>query len=207
MKQGKKKQSRKQPQIRGKGDYTFENTITDPIKRIEAKVDHLEKSVNKKASIKGAASTVGRTLGNFVNQGDLGAMAGETLAKLFGHGDYTVKSNSLIPHPGQTLPKFSSHQRGTRITEREYIGDIYSGALANGSSVFLNSAFSINPTNAATFPWLSTIAALYDQWEPHGIVFEFVSTSSEYNGTNQSLGTVIMSTDYDVNDPLFVTKQ
>lgn len=207
MKQGKKKQSRKQPQIRGKGDYTFENTITDPIKRIEAKVDHLEKSVNKKASVKGAASTVGRTLGNFVNQGDLGAMAGETLAKLFGHGDYTVKSNSLIPHPGQNLPKFASSHRGTRIVEREYIGDIVSGPLSGTSSAFSNVNFPINPTNPQVFPWLSTIASLFDQWEPNGLVFEFVSTSSEYNGVNQSLGTVIMATDYDINDPLYISKQ
>lgn len=203
----KNKANKKTSRIRGKGDYTIENSIPEPLKRIEAKVDHLERSINKKASVKSAASTVGRTLGNFVNQGDMGALAGETLAKLFGHGDYTVKSNSLIPHPGQTLPKFSSANRGTRIVEREYIGDIFSGTLSSGSTVFSNSSYSISPTNAGTFPWFSTVAALYDQWEPHGIVFEFVSTSSEYNGTNQALGTVILATDYDPTDPMFATKQ
>lgn len=210
MKQIKKnKQSRKQNKIRGKGDYTVENSISDPIKRIEAKVDHIERSVNKKASAKGAASTIGRTLGNFVNQGDMGALAGETLAKLFGHGDYTVKSNSLIPQPGQqqVMPKFASNKRGTRIIEREYIGDIVSGALSGSSTAFNLVNYPINPTNPNVFPWLSTIASLYDQWEPNGVVFEFVSTSSEFNGANQALGAVIMATDYDLQDPLFTSKQ
>lgn len=207
MKQIKSNKQSRKTRIKGRGDYTVENSISDPIKRIEAKVDHIEKSVNRKASAKGAASTIGRTLGNFVNQGDMGALAGETLAKLFGHGDYSVKSNSLIPHPGQHLPKFSSNHRGTRIIEREYIGDIVSGALSGTSSAFFNVNYPINPTNPQVFPWLSTIASLYDQWEPNGIVFEFVSTSSEYNGVNQALGTVIMATDYDIQDPLFTSKQ
>lgn len=205
MKQNKPKN--RKPKIKGRGDYTIEDSITDPIKRIEAKINHIEKSVNKKATPKGAATTIGRALGNFVNQGDIGALAGETLAKLFGHGDYTVKSNSLIPHPGQTLPKFSTNRRGTRITEREFIGDVRSGPLSGTSTSFNNVPFRINPLNSNTFPWLSTIAALYDQWEPHGIVFEFVSTSSEYNGANQSLGAVILATDYDMNDSLYANKQ
>jgi hypothetical protein len=91
--------------------------------------------------------------------------------------------------------------------EREYIGDIYSGPLVGGSTAFDNRPFKINPTNALCFPWLSIIASQYDQWEPNGIVFEFVSTSSEYNGASQALGTVIMSTDYDILDAPYTTKQ
>lgn len=205
-------QLRRRRSIKGRGDYSEEvKSIPKPLVRLEAKIDHLERSlVHTTPKITNAASTIGRTLGNFVNQGDLGALAGESLAKFFGHGDYKVKSNSLINGPisGPNPPKFGSHgKRGTRVMEREYIGDIVSGALVNGQSTFTNQSFRINPTDRSSFPWLSTIANQYDQWEPHGIVYEFVSTSSSYNGTSQALGTVVMATDYDVFDAVYPSKQ
>jgi len=176
--------------------------------RIEAKIDHLEKSINKKPSIAGTASTVGRALGGLVGQGDLGSLAASQLAKMFGHGDYLVKTNSLMTSlSGPSLPKFGSNgTRGTRIREREYLGDIFAGTLVSGATAFSSSNYPINPTNPKTFPWLSNLADLFDQWEPHGIVFEFVTTSSEYNGSSQALGTVIMATDYDPYDPLYSSK-
>jgi len=201
----------RRPQLRGKGDYTTENSIQDPAKRLEAKIDHLESSINRKMTPKTVASTTGRALGSLVGMGDLGSLAGESLAKLFGHGDFEVKNNSLIKAvatDGPIVPRFSSHgKRGTRIVEREYLGDVFCGPLSGGSTSFTNQSYIINPTNSSTFPWLSIIASQYDQWEPHGIVFEFVSTSSEYNGSSQALGTVILSTDYDVLDAPYTSKQ
>lgn len=208
----KRRASTRKVVLKGKGDYS-QAVMSMPagVGRLESKIDHLEKALVKTTpTIKGAAATIGRTLGNFVNQGDLGALAGSSLAKLFGHGDYTVKSNSLMgTKVGPTLPKFDKDgRRGTRITEREFLGDVRAGfQLSSGSTSFSNSVFPLNVTSSTTFPWLSTIAQQYDQWEPHGIVFEFVSTSSSYNGTNQALGTVIMATDYDITDPPFSTKQ
>lgn len=207
-----KQQQRRRRSLRGRGDYSEDvKSIPKPLNRLEAKIDHLERSlVHTTPKIAHAASTLGRTLGNFVNQGDLGALAGESLAKFFGHGDYKVKMNSLVNGPlsGPNPPKFGkAGRRGTRIMEREFIGDIFSGDLVSGSSVFTNIPYRINPTDRNTFPWLSTIANQYDQWEPNGIVFEFVSTSSSYNGSSQALGTVIMATDYDVFDALYPSKQ
>jgi len=144
-------------------------------------------------------------------QGDLGALAGEGLARLFGHGDYrtAIKGNSLMAGvSGSSVPKFQGDgKRGVRLTEREILGNIVSGSLVTGSSVFTNQSFNLNPTDPSTFPWLSKIANLFDQWDPHGIVFEFHTTSSTFNGTSQALGAVIMATDYDVNDPKYVSKQ
>jgi len=208
----KKSSSRKRrAALKGSGDYTTENSIREPMARLEAKLDHIEKSVNKVANPKTIASTAGRALGSLVGMGDLGGLAGETIAKLFGHGDFEVKSNSImkgVEMDGPVVPKFTQHgKRGTRIVEREYLGDIVSGALVGGATAFTNTAYAINPTNAQAFPWLSTVAQQFDQWEPHGMVFEFVSTSSEYNGASQALGTVIMSTDYDSLDLPFTSKQ
>lgn len=208
----RKKRATRAKGLRGKGDYTSgEDSIKDQAHRLEAKIDHLEKSINKKATVRSVAGTVGRALGGLVGQGDLGSLAGDSLAKLFGHGDFSVTSNSLFPSSSNfqssVVPKFSTHKRGTRIVEREFVGTVSSGSLVGGVSEFFNTSYSINPADSATFPWLHTLASQYDQWEPNGIVFEFISTSSEYNGANQALGVVIMATDYDVMDPLYTNKQ
>lgn len=209
------KKNNSKPTARGRGDYDITTkSIPEPLKRLEAKLDHLEKAlVHKTPGVSSAASSIGRTLGNFVNQGDLGALAGSQLAKWFGHGDYQVKSNSLMKGlgapgvAGPNPPTFSKHgRRGTRITEREFLGDIYSSTLVSGSSQFNVSSYDINPTDQRTFPWLSNIALGFDQWEPHGIIFEFVSTSSEFNGSSQALGTVVMATEYDSADATYSSK-
>jgi hypothetical protein len=205
------KKTPKKAVLRGKGDYSSEiMNITDPMRRLEGKIDHLEKSLVKNPLSKGgAAKSVGRLLGGLVGQGDLGEFAGSSLAKLFGHGDYHVSSNSLIKNTsGISGAKFvNDGSRGTRIIEREFIGNIASGPVSVGSSIFELQSYILNPTNSHAFPWLSQVAHLYDQWEPHGIVFEFISTSSEFNGTTQALGAVIMATDYDPYDPLYANKQ
>jgi hypothetical protein len=195
--------------IRGNGDYTVATkAIKNPLARVESKIDHLEsKLVRDLISKSRAAETVGRTLGNFAGQGDLGALAGSQLAKFFGHGDYSVKSNSLMKGAPVRGNSFGSGKRGTRFTEREYLGDIVSGPLTSGSTDFSVQNFPLNPTNLVTFPWLARVASLYDQWEPNGIVFEFISTSSEFNGASQALGAVIMATDYDGYDPTYISKQ
>jgi hypothetical protein len=185
---------------------------SNAFKRVEKKIDHLERSlVHKTPSLGKGASLAGRALGSMVGQGDLGAMAGEGLSKLFGWGDYrvAVKGNSLMSGiSGNTVPKFvGDGKRGVRLTEREFIGNILSGAASGSSTVFDNHSYPLNPTNSTTFPWLSRIANLFDQWEPHGIVFEFHTTSSTFNGTSQALGAVIMATDYDNYDPAYSTKQ
>lgn len=198
--------------LRGRGDYSEEiKNNPKPFPRLEAKIDHLERSlVHATPNVNKAASSAGRALGSMFGQGDLGALAGGSLAKLFGHGDYSVKSNTLMSSmlSGPTVPAFSNKgRRGVRITEREFLGDIVSGALVSGSTVFTNTSFPIIPTDPNTFPWLSVIASNFDQWEPLGIVFEFVSTSSEFNGANQSLGSVILATEYDVRDSNYTSKQ
>jgi hypothetical protein len=205
-----KSRANRPARLRGRGDYSTEITaITNPISRLESKIDHLEKKLVKNPMSKSnAAATIGRTLGNFAGQGDLGELAGSTLAKWFGHGDYHVKTNSLMGPSSTVGATFSKEgRRGTRIMEREYIGDITSGPLSGGSTAFDITGFNLNPTDVTTFPWLSRVASLYDQWEPNGIVFEFISTSSDFNGASQALGAVVMATDYDSFDPPYTSKQ
>lgn len=198
-KTGKKKaQASARASLRGRGDYTVEDR--EMLKSISQRIPDLR------------LSKVGKKVGSLVGMGETGERVGSAMEKLFGFGDYEVKTNSLM-HASSNMqanhvPYFSkSGKRGVRVTEREYIGDIFAGGtVVSGSTTFDIRTFRINPGNAATFPWLSYIAAEFDQWEPLGIVFEFVSTSSDYNGTSQALGTVVMATEYDPNDSAYANK-
>nr|UJQ92872.1 MAG: putative capsid protein [Narnaviridae sp.] len=160
----------------------------------------------------GPYATVGRDIGSLMGFGDVGERVGGTVGRLFGKGDYALRTNSLIssygmPSAGPSPPSFyKDGKRSVRIVEREYIGEVLSGTLSGGSTVFTNSSFRINPGDTATFPWLSQVANQFEQWEPNGIVFEFRSTSSEFNGTTQSLGVVVLATDYDARDAPYGTK-
>lgn len=187
--------------------------MSNPMKKIADKIDNLERAFEKnpgsmrKGAVKALSSSAGRTIGALVGQADLGAKAGSQLAKLFGHGDYEIKANSLMKNVATGSAFSKEGKRGTRIIEREYIGDVFSGTLSGSTTGFSKTTYNVNPTNSLAFPWLSTIANQYDQWEPHGIVFEFVSTSSEFNGVSQALGAVIMASDYDAYDPDYLSKQ
>jgi len=200
------------PKIRGRGDYEVEPTpkgLSSALSRIEGKVD---RALHPPAS--SLARMGGRALGSLIGQGDLGATAGDALSKWMGYGDYNIVSNSLVPGKqpnglaaGSNPVEFYRHgKRGTRVIEREYVCDIKSGALSGSASVFTNQSFRINPADPATFPWLSSVAQGYEEYEILGMIFEFKSTSSTFNGASQALGTVIMSTDYDPVDAPYSTK-
>lgn len=152
------------------------------------------------------ASRAGRKIGRFVGD-EFEKRAKPYLQPLFsffGSGDYTLKANSLVDGGGSTNQAMvvASGGREVRIQFREYLGDVISAP--NGA--FDIRAYSINPGLATSFPWLNAIANQFDQWQPHGIVYEFKSTSSEYV-SQQSLGSVIMATEYDVYDDPFTSKQ
>ncbi len=192
------------PLVVGKGDYTTADR--DAIKSLQTAVAKLDKKIPE---ISGGS--IGKSVGKLFGRPELGEKLGSGLASVFGFGDYDIKSNSLVKAAGNmsaaSVPMFGKDgKRGVRITEREFLGDVRSGTLVGAATAFTNTTFRVNPADSATFPWLSTIATMFDQYEPHGIVFEYVATSSEYNGTSQALGTVILAADYDVTDTAYTNK-
>lgn len=135
--------------------------------------------------------------------GPTGAMFGSSLgdwgANVLGMGDYEVKSNTLLE--GNGVPKMHATKRGVSITHREFLGDI------SGSTGFVTRNYTINPGSQNTFPWLSQIAAQFQSYRLKGMLFEFNSTSADaLNSVNTALGTVIMSSQYNVALPPFVNK-
>lgn len=109
------------------------------------------------------------------------------------------------------MPSFGkgTHPDSILVRHREYLRDLNTGVFTpDGGDVPDITSYRLNPTDATTFPWLSPIARRFQQWRPHGIVFELVSASgAAVASTNAALGTFSMATQYDVLAAAFSTKQ
>lgn len=142
----------------------------------------------------------------------LGTAAGGVISRITGSGDYKIgpvkPSYNTIVNTSD-VPKFKSKGPSNVICHREYIGDVFSGGTLSGTFTnFETTSYNINPALPGTFPWLSTVAAQYEEYIIHGMVFEFKSTSADaLNSTNTALGVVIMGTQYNASSPTFETKQ
>ncbi len=198
--------------LKGKGDYVDDQLAMLPsgnsdVRAIRDEIRRLRADVSAGATLRRA----GETLGGAFGFGSAGRRLGGAVSSLLGHGDYAIKVNSLMgKYPAESGPAgptpafFAKRGKwGTRVVEREYIGDIVTSATTGAFSI---GNYSINPGQFKTFPWLSTVAQQFEEYEFLGLVFEFVSTSASYGGgSSQALGAVAMVTDYDALDPTFTS--
>lgn len=161
-----------------------------------AAVNKLMREVDMSRPAESAGEALGKRLGSF---------AGKLLGRITGTGDYTadLPTGGTVIEDAQ-VPQFikTENARETRIRHREFVGNVYASATAGQ---FTNKSYSLNPGNVDMFPWLAGIAQHYDQWEPHGAVVIFKTLTSTY-AASQSLGTVVIASDYDVYDPAYTTK-
>lgn len=129
-----------------------------------------------------------------------GSVAGKLISRITGFGDYKVNSNTVLSNSAP--PSFTSNGDGMHISHREFIGDI------SGSTAFSLGTLPVNPAFPATFPWLSQIAAYFEEYKFLGLVFEFRPTSgSAVSSTSSALGVVVYATNYDAASPSFTSKQ
>lgn len=151
---------------------------------------------------------LGQAVGNMAG-GPVGGIVGQRVGqfiqdRISGMGEYHVNHNALMTD--SLPPTFGGDDGGIRITHSEFIKTI------TGSVDFKNHSYEIAPAinagNDELFPWLSRIAGGFDNFQFEGLVFEF-KTSSGYavSGDNPALGMVMMATQYDVIDPLFVDRK
>ena len=131
--------------------------------------------------------------------GPPGAAAGAVLARVTGYGDYTVTNNSLHKNgsvvSGGVVPQFANKgPTGTRITHREFIGNV---VVPPTPSSFSSTNYLMQPGDPSTFPWFNALATNYQAWKLHGAVYSFKSLASEYSSTS-ALGKVVLSTNYNV---------
>lgn len=133
----------------------------------------------------------------------MGDAAGGLFHKITGIGDYEDQKLMGIQTGGGSVTRgavFGSGQDSVVITKREFLADIKS------TISFSNQAFPINPGLVETFPWLSNMASLFEQWVPMGILFEFESQSGNaFSSTNNALGNIAMTIEYNPQQPNFGT--
>lgn len=153
---------------------------------------------------------IGGTVGTMINPGfgtliggTMGRAAGNLFHNITGYGDYEIKDNLFL---NGRLPEFAniSTGGGTVIRFQEYLGDIITSPTAGAFNL---TSYMINAAQENTFPFLSAIAAQYEQYEFEGLVFEFRSTSANaLNSTNTALGSVMLCTEYNSGNPNFASK-
>jgi hypothetical protein len=152
-----------------------------------------------------AGAITGAALGKMFNLPLLkgvGKWLGSGIGTIFGSGDYTIqgpepKYNVLVD-PGQ-VPQFAGKGKGNVICHREFIANI------EPTTDFTNRVYPINPGSAKTFPWLHAVAAHYQEYKIHGMIFEFKSYITDYV-TGGSPGFVVMATNYNVREQPYRTK-
>jgi len=219
----KKKGNKPPARISGGGDYSS-------LARSAAKQAVAAAGTQQAQKIgESIGKSIGKAIGSKIGMGEqggaiggkLGRMAtsalGRQLQRLIGRGDYAIEGdttvvNSLIRGKASAYQSFGSTHAEMVIEYREYIGDLATGTVVStgtfstsDTNLFVTS-YSINPGDNLTFPWLSNIAANYEEYRFDGLIFEFVSTTSPYNA-NSAMGEVYMTTQDNVTGPTLSTRQ
>lgn len=183
-------------QVVGRGGY-----FSDAFRRGAHAAHSYLKDAVPKGTISRSLGMLGERYGGSVGR-HLGGAVGSGISSIVGFGDYHVSKNSIL-HPldeGQGIPSFGNLSQGTIIRHREFITDV-----KNNGTGFINALYPIQPALAVTFPWLSQVACNFDSYQIMGMIFEFVSTSSDIT-SGGALGSVIMGTDYDTKDAAYPNK-
>nr|QKV51139.1 putative capsid protein [Crucivirus sp.] len=132
----------------------------------------------------------------------------ENAGRALGWGAYDTVSNEIVDGgAGQGIPQFSSGggEMGTiEISHKEYVADVFG---PDSAGVFQNVTYGINPALPETFPWLSQVAANYEEYTIKQLIFTFRSTVTDFVASNGQVGTVILATQYNANDAPFASKQ
>jgi len=161
--------------------------VNKPAKRVQNK----KRAINKPRKQPRAGRTIVRGLAGLANQfmPGAGSILGAA-SKFLGFGAYSTEDAtkllaSRVPSMHATLDS------GVRISHHEYLADV------NSATLFTLSKYPINPGVAATFPWLSTVASAFQEYELNGLVFFFKATSANaLNSTNTALGQIVGATQY-----------
>jgi hypothetical protein len=138
---------------------------------------------------------------------------GAHLSKAFGWGDYSfnqITSGPASMNPHQNVHHLSSSTKDLSgdiiYSNTEFVRNIYvtgptSGA---GTSSFQLESLPLNPALQTTFPFLSQLAQNFELFEFQGLMFQYKPTSGNYGNSNSnSLGKVVMCTNYDPDAATF----
>lgn len=133
----------------------------------------------------------------------LGTAAGVlgVASNYIGRGSY--EKNGLITGGADTMPRMQhiNDETGSlMVSHRERLMDVFAPA----DSGFHQDVFTVSPGIEKTFPWLSQIAANYEEYELMQCVFEYDGHSLVgINDTLEVQGSLIMATQMNVKDKPF----
>lgn len=132
---------------------------------------------------------------------------GAEFSKYMGWGDYgPVTGNNLVEGSGsqQTIQHMGGQHDDFVVSSTEFIQNVTASGSSGSNSAFELRTFPLNPGMATTFPFFSQVAQNYEMYEPCGIIFQFKPLSGEYATSSQSLGKLVLATNYDVDAPAFI---
>lgn len=125
-----------------------------------------------------------------------------------GNGSYETAANDLVSGTSNVfeVPQFHESSDGVtiKVSHKEYIGDVYG---PNADSNFSNQTYRINPGNKSVFPWLSQLAANYDEYVLEQCIFTYKSTVSDFAASSGQVGQVITATQYNAASSPFTDKR
>jgi hypothetical protein len=137
--------------------------------------------------------------------------AAEGFGKAQGWGAYdTATTNEIVNQGAAMAPDVPSFNAGVgemgtiQISHKEYVADVFG---PDSAGIFQNLTYGLNPALPSTFPWLSQIAANYEEYTIKQLIFTFRTTVSDFVASNGQVGTVIIATQYNSNDAPFANKQ
>jgi hypothetical protein len=193
--------------LTGRGDYKqVKQVIANEMRAIAPQLKSMVK-----AGLNQAGGSLGAYAGSKLGSASAGRRIGQSLAgrisRLVGSGDYSTNTtavNSLMKGGSSTtaLASFGPSSGGIRIQHREYITDLYAGAVSAFSII---ETLPVNPGLASTFQYLAQIAQNFEQYIFHGLVFEYVSTTSPYLAGG-AMGSLVMAMEYDSALAAFTSK-
>lgn len=171
-----KNKSRKNVQVQKKPSTARAQSAGANNSSLAKRLDQLMQRIPK-----GSFAAAGGALG-----GPMGAMAGKAISNITGYGDYAVGANTVSRkgvHGGVEVPSFSN--KSVRITHREFFGNVTVPHRPDVevASTFHCDAYSLDPTDPALAPWVSTIAKRFGKYKIHGLVIYYKPTSPDYGNS------------------------
>lgn len=103
------------------------------------------------------------------------------------------------------VPSFGSSTDGIILRNREYVRDLYCPALNNAFQIV--DSVPLNPGLLNSFPWLSQVAANYEEYEFLQLAVTFKSTINPSIATNGQVGQVCIATNYNPDQDAFGSKE
>jgi hypothetical protein len=168
--------------IRGRGDY-----LGDLLGGVGSKLGNAAQGMFRDITGFGTYRTHGPKL-NSISQ--MVSRAADTSAQNLGTAG--PSENPFVM--GAMSVKFAG--KAPRIQHREFISDV---VVPSSGSSFHTTAYSIQPGlsgPSSLFPWGSSVFGNFENYIMHGLVLEYVTTSSNFSSSS-ALGSVSMSTVYD----------